>query len=336
MESKTNKVKNSAKFISENSKHVKINLEKIQNCSTFLLSFLKEKKLDISNWHNHPLHPSESNEKTLDWIFLVDTLNFAFWSNFIVKYKENQYSGYSALLAAINRAIDNTIPITQPEFLSKITLLDVEKIFHSESEQILLIDKRCEFMNQLGQVVLKKFNGKFINVVRNAQNDAEKLLDLIIENFPSFRDESVYKNQPVFFYKRAQILVADIWGCFEGKGIGKLDGIDNLTMFPDYRVPQCLNYLGIIEYSDELMDLLKKEDCFIEQNSEYEIEIRGNSVWGVELLKNETLKLIEKDPNLQNYHLNSVLIDFFLYDYAKKHHKEMQHIPIHKTKTWFY
>lgn len=39
----------------------------------------------------------------------------------------------------------------------------------------------------------------------------------------------------VTFYKRAQILVADIWGCFEGQGIGFFADIDCITMFADYR-----------------------------------------------------------------------------------------------------
>lgn len=39
----------------------------------------------------------------------------------------------------------------------------------------------------------------------------------------------------VSLYKRAQILVADIWACFEGQGHGRFADIDTLTMFADYR-----------------------------------------------------------------------------------------------------
>jgi hypothetical protein len=40
----------------------------------------------------------------------------------------------------------------------------------------------------------------------------------------------------VFFYKRAQIFVADVYGAFAGEGIGSFGDIDQLTMFADYRV----------------------------------------------------------------------------------------------------
>lgn len=32
-------------------------------------------------------------------------------------------------------------------------------------------------------------------------------------------------------YKRAQILVADLWACFDGEGYGRFSDIDNITMF---------------------------------------------------------------------------------------------------------
>ena len=44
-------------------------------------------------------------------IFLVDTLNFSFWSDdgdkkFAVTYNNKQYAGYWSLCAAVNRALD--------------------------------------------------------------------------------------------------------------------------------------------------------------------------------------------------------------------------------------
>lgn len=39
----------------------------------------------------------------------------------------------------------------------------------------------------------------------------------------------------VKIYKRVQILVADIWACFEGKSYGEFNDIDSITMFADYR-----------------------------------------------------------------------------------------------------
>lgn len=40
----------------------------------------------------------------------------------------------------------------------------------------------------------------------------------------------------VGIYKRAQILIGDIWGACEGQGLGEFNDIDTITMFADYRL----------------------------------------------------------------------------------------------------
>jgi len=46
--------------------------------------------------------------------------------------------------------------------------------------------------------------------------------------------------------------------CFSGKGLGEFTNINKLTMFADYRVPQALEYFGILRYSSELKSVLEK------------------------------------------------------------------------------
>jgi hypothetical protein len=44
------------------------------------------------------------------------------------------------------------------------------------------------------------------------------------------------------------------------KGFGRFDDIDCVTMFADYRVPQQLCALGVLRYSIELQQALRKEE----------------------------------------------------------------------------
>lgn len=39
----------------------------------------------------------------------------------------------------------------------------------------------------------------------------------------------------VFLYKRAQIFVGDLYGAFQGKGLGAFHDLHFITMFADYR-----------------------------------------------------------------------------------------------------
>jgi hypothetical protein len=57
----------------------------------------------------------------------------------------------------------------------------------------------------------------------------------------------------------------------------------------------------------------------------------GCSIWGVELLRREILKL---KPDTK---INAILIDFFLYDLAKEKEKdEVDIIPHHRTRSIWY
>ena len=70
-----------------------------------------ERKYDIKQWKNHHLNPKKAEKSSVDWIFLVDTLNFCFWSKnkegtlFSVDFEGKIYNGYWSLCAAVNRAL---------------------------------------------------------------------------------------------------------------------------------------------------------------------------------------------------------------------------------------
>lgn len=62
------------------------------------------------------MHPKAEDKNALNWIFLVDTLNFCFWTpgKSDIKYKVEGHSGYFALCAAVNRAIRENVDVTNP------------------------------------------------------------------------------------------------------------------------------------------------------------------------------------------------------------------------------
>jgi len=63
---------------------------------------------------------------------------------------------------------------------------------------------------------MDKYSGRFSNLMKESDNSAVRLLDLVLENFKCFRDWVEFKGREVSFNKRAQILVADIWCLYEG------------------------------------------------------------------------------------------------------------------------
>uniref|UniRef100_A0A2A4JMB4 Queuosine 5'-phosphate N-glycosylase/hydrolase n=1 Tax=Heliothis virescens TaxID=7102 RepID=A0A2A4JMB4_HELVI len=320
-------------FITRNAHHVKIHesgLEKL--CEEMLKSI--SNKLEIPDTGADIIHPNKDHEKAADWVFVADALNFCFWSySGAQKWTVDGHSGYYALEAALARAIKNGIDITNPEYYSKITEDQLRDIMRGDNEATIpLFNERISVLHEVGAILLQKYNGTFVTCLKEANKSAEKLLEIIVDNFPCFRDEAVFEGQKVALYKRAQILVADLWNFFGGTGWGEFTDIDKITMFADYRVPQVLVYFGALSYSDELMDKLKK-DVLLLSGSPEEVEIRGCSIHAVELLKK---KLEDKLKGQDAEVPNSSLIDYYLWCYRRKYAEDMESIPFHKTLGIYY
>ena len=230
------------------------------------------------------------------------------------------------------------IRITSPECYKDISTEQVTHIFRSStSTEIPLLSKRVEHLQEAGKILSEQYNNSVANLVLECNNSARTLMNKIVQLFLSFRDEGNFENQKVAFYKRAQIFVADVWACFEGRGYGKFDDIGSLTMFADYRVPQALQFLGILKYSDELQERIKKEEE-IKALSRDEMEIRGCSIHAVECLRENIENIVGASGKngAQNEELNSVIIDFYLWDYATINSSKMVDFPEHRTRGHFY
>ncbi|ODQ65627.1 hypothetical protein NADFUDRAFT_70053 [Nadsonia fulvescens var. elongata DSM 6958] len=323
---------------------------------------MKEKAYSTQTWSSHALNPKTQNRETIDWIFLVDLLNFSFWSDidpqdtgrydtqrYSVDFEGELYTGYWSLCAAINRALAEGIPITQPAYWlsQKFTLDHLAYIFRSSTEEsIPLLKERYQVLVEAATVLRDNFDqaSSFADVILAQQVNADHLrsavdlVNLIVANFPSFNDIDTYEGQEVHIYKRVQILVSDIWACFNGKSFGAFHDIGSITMFADYRVPQILHAMKCLEYAPSVRDHLQALKP-LSKGSSWEIELRCSSIWAVELIRQYIHRL---DPN-SRAKINSILIDFYLWDTAKLIQQETRGlagdssaIACHRTRSIFY
>ncbi|XP_014220225.1 queuosine salvage protein [Trichogramma pretiosum] len=336
--------KASASLIATNAKNVSIKNEKADLVARKIIEELKNGNLSLNVFSLSKYHPIKNYSNAIDWIFISDALNFCFWNDkSSPKWKVNGESGYYALCAALKRAIEDGIDITNASFLSKITLNEVKNIFRGDEGSGLcpLLEERLKCLNEVGSVLAEKFNGTFLTCIETCEKSAMKLLDIIVSNFKCFQDVAVFcdndKCQKVSFYKRAQILVADLWTYFGGQGLGEFYDINKISMFADYRVPQVLLHFDMLEYSKELYEKLSSDDLLTPGCSE-EIEIRGCSIHAVEIIVSKCIELINADENLakENHIINSIIVDFFLWTYRREHTAELEHLPFHKVRTIFY
>lgn len=340
MEDPTDFVRESCNFVASHARHVKVDEAACSKVAFELQKSLSRKDGNAaSTWLGaNGLHPKVGDINALAWVFLVDTLNFCFWAPlekepYKVRWQGIVYTGYWSLCAAVNRALDEGVKLLDAHFLSQIDDKTIEHVFRSDNTiSIPLLQERGQVLREAGSVLLNNFGGSFENLLEEADWDAVQLVRLVLKNFSSFRDEALYDDRRIAFYKRAQILAADCWAC-----CGKIKRIDRLTMFADYRVPQCLVKMGAIVYDGALFGRLERGEVLTSGCLE-EVEIRACSIVAVEQIRKhlETLQEAPNNPSDDAAPVNSAVIDFELWTFAKSHSSQMSKIPIHRVCSIFY
>lgn len=322
-----------------NAKHLKVNVSGIEKLCRDVIAGIQSKDIDIENFSQHQFHPTAQDPRALNWLLIIDTLNFCFWTpGDDTKWTVAGQTGYFALCAAISRAMDEGIDITNPVFYSTITEERLEHVLRGDDPETKcpLMAERVACLHEVGQKLVDKYEGQFENFVVKSRNSAMILLDKIVSEFPCFRDEAEFAGVRVAIYKRAQILVGDIWACFRGEGLGHFDDVQKITMFADYRVPQVLVHYGAMEYSAELLQILHT-GILLKNGCEQEVEIRGASIYVVERLKDMVLRELQQHhPDIPTAKVNSILLDHFLWDYRRKNAQALEYIPFHKTLSVYY
>jgi Potential Queuosine, Q, salvage protein family len=290
----------------------------------------------IAPWDT-TLHFFDGSERSINWLALLDALNFCFWSTpdqprWRVRWQGEWYNGYNALAVALKRAVTEAdLPLWDASFLANIDAPMLANILRADPDEtgraviIPLFDKRLANVRELGQILQDRYAGRFIQVIEAVRGDAVLLAQRVAADFPSFNDIVIWQGQTVPFLKRAQILVADIAAAFTGSPLITITHLEELTAFADYKVPQLLRRLGILEYASELAERLDHYDL-IEAGSDDEIAIRAATIWGVELLRRA---LIDQDVSV-----TASAIDYRLWLAGQS--SDSRDRPYHRTRTIFY
>jgi len=321
----TDKVKRTCKHVHKNSNHVKINENK-------LLEFINVKRHyfnQVPSWTSSHFDPNDFDfEQVIAFICVIDSLNFCFWPYENISNKKPEDFEYSNLVNSLLILLKN-----EPKFFNSENLINLtpeicyQKIFNSIVE-FPLIEERTRSLNELGKFIQIQYDSKFTNFLEFNKYDCVEIVKSITEGVTTFRDETFYKGKQIFFYKRAQILAADLYyACRELKDPIILSNAMELTMFADYRIPQILNEYEILVYDEELTNkIINKIELY--SHSDEEIEIRANTVICVEKIKDEINKLAKDKKYL------SLEIDYVLWTVGEELRKEIK--PHHRTLSIFY
>lgn len=309
-------------------------------------------------------------ERIALYIMTMDAINFCFWPTESDEASKNmlEYEHLAMVLKKlaerddlsdndfqdIQRAEDtyffapqNLARLTVNEFLENINPIilnifdDARNLKAGGTFTVPNVVERVRLLNELGTALECWFSGSATEFIRTADQSADMLVHLILQAFPGFRDTAVdsKKGRWVAFYKRAQILVADLWAALGKSESGEILGVNlcsfydmhKITTFADYRIPQLLRNLGILEYSDDLgrmVDTGSELPAFCMD----ELYIRSATVVSVDMLVHSVEKMLQSGK----HDINAVKMDWFLWNVGEILDREGSLKNHHKVRTIYY
>lgn len=274
-------------------------------------------------------HFYDGGTASVSYFLVLDTLNYCFWAlpgrpKWRVTVGADTLSGYIGLAASLKRAVHGGVPIGDAAYLASLDWSGLGRILDGRGE-LQLLRERLAGLQELGRVLAADYGGEAWRLIEEAEGSGLRLARLLARKLSSFRDEALYQGRKVYFFKRAQILAADLFGAFGGEKWGGFSDMEQLTAFADYKLPQVLRHLGIFQYDNELA---RKIDSvtLIEPGSPEEVEIRANTVWAVELIRRELRG--------QGKVWRPFEIDWFLWNLGQD--DAFREKPYHRTITIYY
>jgi hypothetical protein len=278
----------------ENSRDVRTNLEKI---------------IEVAGWMGYEELPlpeftlpfgvgAGDGDDAIDFILVADSIDTAFTDfstkeKFQVDFGGQHWSDSEAEFACLKRAMDAGVPILDGEFLSRLTLPELDKIF-AGNIRMPMLDAKLEVLRQVGGVLAKKYGGRFHKFIHDCSprlyDRGNGIIERLVKEFPRFDDVSTFEGHEIKFYKLAQLGVWMLYSTLHKSGKFRLDDPEKMSAFADYIVPVALRLLGITSYSKELEHAINTHQL-IPRDSRQEIEIRAHCLYATALLTEEINKL---------------------------------------------
>ena len=297
--------------------HVKIRHDRLENYANSLPSALPpENVFDAEH------HYQGDAEATCAYAMLLDAINFGSGYKLDMAsegWKLVEGSTYYSISTRLKDAFEKSSG-RPPAFSGEVNASEIAEILElplNGIESRIFAALCATSWREVFAEIEKR--GSYLSFINEAGGSSEKFVRAL-SGMPSFRDVHLYKGEEIPFYKRAQIMAADLHLALAKSGIHVFNDLSEMTMFADNGVPHVLKTDGILEYDDRLAERISNRDI-IPSGSEEEIELRACAGHVVELL-----------ARLKN--LTPVNIDHILWH--RNTQPEYRAIPSHRTKSIFY
>jgi putative queuosine salvage protein len=293
-------VRASAREVADSARFVRIRADRLASYAASLpVEQARAPELDAAT------HYLGEPDLTLAYLVTLDAINFG--SGYFPHLRKRAgLSGYFTVAASLKDAWPLSVEQLQAISPQQCAAIFGQTKADADVQELMALFARA--FNDLGEFLTQEHGESFRNLVRAADESAERLTQLLTE-MPFYRD--------VGFYKRAQLTAADL----SVARVASFHDLDRLTIFADNLVPHVLRVDGILDYDPSLLERINREEL-IPAGSQEEREIRACALHAVEQLRQ---------------HLDGVTamqLDYVLWNRGQLPAYKAQ--PRHRARTVFY
>ena len=316
----TARVREGCRRVAEHGQYVSIDGDRLAAFARDLPLFeLGKRSFDATH------HYLGRGDDTVAFIVTLDSINFGS-GYFPALYKRPGLSGYFTIASSLNDHFQQRGPFSAPK-LREISPESCTSLFGQDPSNAPVAELMGLFakaLNNLGKYLQEQFDDSCIKLVQAADGSVGRLIEILGE-MPLFRDVVIYEGTEVAFYKRAQLMAADLNLVFEGRGPGRFNDLSRLTVFADNLVPHVLRLDGVLRYDTALLEAIDAGEL-IPPGSKREVEIRACAVHAVER--------ITEQLQAEGRTVTAMELDYFLWNRGQQ--AEYKARPRHRTRTVFY
>ncbi len=318
----TDDIRSSAAWVIDQASHVRINYQKIDAYSQFLL----EKYPLISELDPANHLASDDPEIIAAYVMALDSINFGS-AYYAEAQKVGVYIEYDIIASSLKAAFEAGSYRT-PESWTKITPDDCHDLFSIPRHKLESLDELMHLFSDhlqlTGAILTDEHQSSALSFLRSANNSAVTLAGKLAQ-WKNFKDISVYRGRFVPIMKRAQIMAADLHLAFRRYPEYRFHDIHQITSFADNIVPHVLRHDEILVYTKDL-DQKITDGVLIPSGAEEEVEMRCAAI--------HTVELLTAAAHRHGHEVVSMNLDHLLWH--RGHEPEIYKYPSHRTKGIFY
>ena len=229
-----------------------------------------------------------SSAELVRFLFVVNSIGFCFWAKTVEEkwtypssLQQRDLDGYEGLLFCLLEAYLAKKFFLDGSFLAQLSFADCVALF--KDTRLPLLERRHAILQEIGCTLTKDYQGDFM-LFFSSFTTTEDFLSSLVEVFPSYHDASVYQERQIIFLKRAQLLISQIMTCCSRDY--RLD-VSQLSALAEYKLPQVLESLGILSFSESLAQQIRDRIPLFSDSSE-ETALRACTIASCRAIREKT------------------------------------------------